>query len=205
GASLGVPEQQAQANLPPPPPPPPSSHAPVQQGYGETILGVMLLRKPKSMGRYDSYTGIVTSQRMVFAQMTGDMLKDSIQAARDQAKAEGKGFWGQWEEQLRASFTFTQRYLTMDPAAALTETPGNFAVDNSATREVKLRLKDINKGAQTHMHEFELEISSNTGTCTFRMDKRDEYVQLLKRAYGERVKTPLGYLSSHGVEFRIGP
>ncbi|HKZ88279.1 MAG TPA: hypothetical protein VJ066_03855 [Candidatus Bathyarchaeia archaeon] len=40
--------------------------------------------------------------------MTREMLKDAIQTARDHAKLEGKGFLGQWEEQLKASFGCTQ-------------------------------------------------------------------------------------------------
>jgi hypothetical protein len=164
----------------------------------------MLLRKPKSLGRYDTFTAVVTEQRMIFAQMTSDMLKNAIQAARDQAKAEGKGFWGQWEEQLRASFSYSQRYLSMDPAAALSETPGNFACNNDAIREIKLNLKSINRGQETHLHEFEIEIASVSGRYEFRMDERDEYVSLLKMVYGEKVKMPFGYFSSHGVRLKLG-
>lgn len=177
---------------------------PPQRNYIEKALGVILLRKPKSLGRYDTFTAVVTGARMIFAQMTSEMLKDSIQAARDQAKAEGKGFWGQWEEQLRASFSYSQRYLSMDPAAALSETPGNFAVNNDAIREIKLNLKNINRGQQTQLHEFEIEISSVSGRYEFRMDERDDYVNLLKMVYGEKVKMPFGYFSSHGVKLKLG-
>jgi predicted Zn-dependent peptidase len=161
----------------------------------------MLLRKPKSLGRYDTFTGIVTSQRMIFAQMTNEMLKNAIQASRDQAKAEGKGFWGQWEEQLRASFGYSQRYLTLDPSTALAETLGNFEVYNNAIKEVKLHVKDLSRGGQADIQEFEIEANSDQGKYQFRMDERDEYVNLLKRVYGERVKMPFGYFS-HGI--RVG-
>ena len=177
---------------------------PPQRSSVEKVVGVMLLRRPKSLGRYDTFTAVVTEQRMIFAQMTGEMLKNSIQAARDQAKAEGKGFWGQWEEQLRASFNYSQKYLSMDPAAALSETPGNFAVNNDAMREIKLNLKSINKGQQTHLHEFEIEISSVSGRFEFRMDEKDDYVKLLKVFYSEGVKMPFGYFFSHGVKLKLG-
>jgi len=177
---------------------------PPQRSSVEKVVGVMLLRRPKSLGRYDTFTAVVTEQRMIFAQMTSEMLKNSIQAARDQAKAEGKGFWGQWEEQLRASFNYSQKYLSMDPAAALSETPGNFAVNNDAVREIKIHLKNINKGQQTDLHEFEIEIASTSGKHEFRMDERDDYVNLLKMVYGEKVKMPFGYFSSHGVRLKLG-
>jgi hypothetical protein len=164
----------------------------------------MLLRKPKSLGRYDTYTGVVTTQRMIFAQMTNEMLKNAIQIARDQAKAEGKGFWGQWEDQLKVSFGYTRRYLTMDPNAALAETLGNFAVNNDTIREVKLNLKNIQQAhGDAALHEFELEIASSQGKFEFRTDERDEYVKLMKQVYGERVKMPFGYFSSHGFKIKL--
>jgi hypothetical protein len=190
---------------PPPPPPPPPDYSPYSSGgTGERVVGVMLLRKPKSLGRYDSFTGVITTQRFIFAQMTSEMMKAAVQQARDQAKSEGKGFWGQWEDQLRASFGYTQRYLNMEPSAILSETPGNFMIDNGAIGEVKLHLKNINRGqTQAHVHEFELEIKSSQGNAQFRMDERNEYVNLLKQVYGERVKMPFGYFSAKGVTFRI--
>ena len=196
----------------PPPPPPPSYQpvvnvpvqAPVQRSYGENVIGVMLLRKPKSMGRYDTYTGVVTTQRLIFAQMTSAMLTNAIQAARDQAKNEGRGFWGQWADQLRASFGYTQRYLSMDPNAALAETPGNFFVNNADIREVKLNVKNLYRGNEpVQLHEFELEVHNPQGKYEFRMDERDEYVNLLKQVYGERVKMPFGYFSSGGVKIKF--
>ena len=208
-------QQQVQPThgMPPPPPPPPSTYqpamnapvqAPVQGGYGENVVGVMLLRKPKSMGRYDTFTGVVTTRRMIFAQMTSDMLKDAIQAARDQAKSEGRGFWGQWEEQLKASFGYTKRYLSMDPNAALAETPGNFFVSNADIREVKVKLKDLHRQGDTvQRHEYELEVHFSQGKYEFRMDKNDEHVNLLKQVYGERLKVPFGYFSSGGFTIRL--
>jgi hypothetical protein len=190
---------------PPPPPPPPPGFIPYSSGGdSERVVGVILLRKPKSLGRYDSFTGVVTNLRLIFAQMTGEMVKEAIQQAREQAKAEGKGFWGQWEEQLKASFGYTQRYLNMAPNAILSETPGNWAVNNDTIHEVKLNLKHINRGQGQHeLHEFELEVSSMQGKFEFRMDERNEYVDLLKQVCGEKVKMPFGYFSAKGVRFRL--
>jgi hypothetical protein len=127
--------------------------------------------------------------------MTGDMVKQAVQQARDQAKAEGKGFFGQWQEQLHASFGYAQRYLTMAPPAILAENPGNYAVDNSTVREVKIKLKEIMNGGNVQSREFEMEVHSASGKVEFKMDERNEYVDLLKRVYGDRVKMPFGYFS----------
>ena len=201
GAAVNV------ASMMPPPPPVESNArmpfpAPARESSSEGILGVMLLRKPKSLGRYDTFTGVVTTHRMIFAQMTGEMLKDAVKMAREQAKAEGKGFWDQWSDQLKATFAYSQKYLTMAPSAILSETQGNFAVNNDTINEVKMKLKHIHQG-NMNLHEFEMEIETNSGKIEFKMDEKGEYVKLLKQAYGEKVKMPLGYFSSHGVNIHF--
>jgi len=168
----------------------------------EPVLGVLVLRKPKSLGRYDSFSGVLTNQRLIFAQMTGDMLKTAIKQAREQAKAEGKGFFGQWGEQLKASASFASRYYDMDPSEVLSETQGNFAVANNYVNEVKLKLKDT--GNQSNQREFEIEIKSSSGNYKFRMDENNDYVKMLKQVYGDRVKTPSGYFSGGGINLKIG-
>ena len=172
------------------------------QALTEPVLGVLVFRKPKSLGRYDTYSGVLTGQRIVFAQMTGDMLKDAIKQAREQAKAEGKGFFGQWGEQLKASASFASRYYSMEPSAALSETPGNFALGNNTVSEIKLKLKDY--GDQSNQREFEVEFKGSSGKYKFRMDENNDYLNMLKNVFGDRVKTPFGYFSKGGLKFSIG-
>lgn len=201
---------QAQPVAYPPPPPPPQftanpAQAPPQnvaqpqpspQGASsEQIIGAIVLRKPKSFGRWDTFTGVLTSQQLIIAQMTSDMLKDAAMQARDQAKAEGKGFWGQWSEQLKASFSYTKRYLTMTPAAILAETPGNFAINNNTVREVKFKIKYLGNYDESSRKEWEVEIHSSMGKYEYRMDDNSQFVDLFKKVYPNRVKTPMGYFS----------
>ena len=163
---------------------------------------MLVLRRPKSLGRFDSYSGVVTNYRMIFALMTNEMINQSVMAARDQAKAEGKGFWGQWGSQLKTGFTYGQKYYSMQPSAILAETPGNFAFDNNAISEIKLKEeRDNDRGM--NVQEMRMEIHSSSGKYEFRMDQNDNYIKLLKQVYGERVKTPFGFFS-HGVNIRLG-
>ncbi|MDG6221837.1 MAG: zinc ribbon domain-containing protein [Candidatus Bathyarchaeota archaeon] len=169
----------------------------------EPVLGVILLRKPKSLGRYDTFSGVLTNKRLVFAQMTSDMLKDIINKARAQAKAEGKGFFGQWGEQLKASSTFAQRYYTMEPSVALSETAGNFEIQNSGVSEIKLKRKSYGN-SDNNQYEFEIEFKGSFGKYKFKMDENNNYVNSLKQVYGDKVKAPKGYFSKGGISFRIG-
>ncbi len=160
---------------------------------GEATVGVILFRRMKSMGRYDSYTGVVTTQRMIFAQLTADMLNQAAKQARDQAKAEGKGFFGQWGDQLRGTFGYTNRYLTIPPQTILAETAGNFAIYNSTISEIKVHLKGQHQNDGPR--EFEAEIQCSSGNYKYRMAENSEFTDILKRVYGERVKMPLGYFN----------
>lgn len=164
----------------------------IPQVGGEATVGVILFRKPKSLGRWDTYTGVLTSQRLIFAQMTSEMLKTAVQQSRDQAKAEGKGFFGQWSEQLKATFGYSQRYLTMPPQTILAETPGNFELYNSTIGEIKVKVKRNEEG---QVHDLEVEIHSTAGKFEFHIDENSDYTNLLKQVYGDRVKMPFGYFS----------
>ncbi len=125
--------------------------------------------------------------------MTSEMMKAAAQQAREQAKAEGKGFFGQWSDQLKATYGYSRRYLAMAPSAILAETLGNFEVGNAAISEIRLRerLRREDQG----VYEFEVQIHSAAGKYEFVMDQNGDFVKLLKQVYGERVKTPLGYVS----------
>jgi hypothetical protein len=197
-------EQSATFAPPPPPPPPPTADADTptasypysqvsQTSSEEQVIGTLLLRKPKSLGRYDTFTGVLTDSRFIIAQMTSEMLKDAAMQARQQAKAEGRGFFGQWEEQLKATFGYTKKYLSMEPQAILAETPGNFELDNSTIREIKVNVKHL--GNQSNRDEYEIEIHSNAGKYEYRMDENSNFIDLIKKVYGDKVKMPFGHFS----------
>ena len=147
----------------------------------------------KSLGRYDAYGGVITNQRLIFALLTSEMINASAQQARDEAKTEGKGFFGQWANQLKNSFNFTKRFLTMQPDAILSEMPGNFAIYNNTITEIKVHLK----GQQDDLahRDYEAEIKSTGGTYKFHMDENSQNTDLLKQVYGNRVKMPFGHFS----------
>ena len=197
-SSVPVPILQAQppmmqapmAQTPPRMQPQPAPIMP--QVGGEATVGAILFRKPKSLGRWDIYTGVVTSQRLIFAQMTSEMLKTATQQSRDQAKAEGKGFFGQWSEQLKATWGYSQRYLTIPPQTILAETPDNFELYNNTISEIKVKLKGEREG---EMRYLEVEFHSTLGKFEFHIDENSDFTGLLKQVYGDRVKMPFGYFS----------
>ena len=85
------------------------------------------------------YTLVMTNYRILFAQTTSAMLKQNVMEARDNAKAEGAGFFKQWGAQISAGFSFADRYLEMTPDQILAETPGNWALEIGRIQKVKYK------------------------------------------------------------------
>ncbi len=95
---------------------------------------------------------VITAKRVLFARTTTQMLKAITAEARDAAKAEGKGFFGQWGAQMGAQGILAARYFDMSPDDILAEHPANFAIERDSI--VKARLKigaagDQNMAAST--------------------------------------------------------
>lgn len=86
-----------------------------------------------------TYSLIITDTRLIFAQLTKERMTAMVNAARDGAKADGKGFFGQWGAQLGTTMNYHQAYWEMSPDAALAETPGNFALHRRDVLDVKFR------------------------------------------------------------------
>lgn len=138
----------AEAAAPPPPPPPtapvqsaappPPPTAPVPNG--EHAIAVISNTSLKTgLIKRTNYALVLTDRRVVFAEITAAMLKQAVSDARDDAKADGKGLFGQWGAQLGAYSDMAGSYLAMTPEQALAQNPANFAVDRAAIKSCKLK------------------------------------------------------------------
>ncbi|MBN1192505.1 MAG: zinc ribbon domain-containing protein [Coriobacteriia bacterium] len=105
-----------------------------------TIIGGLTLVAGFMGLKQKSYTLIITERRLVFAELTKDKITAAVNAARDQAKAEGKGFFGQWGAQIGSTMTHSEAYWQMSPDAALAETPGNWVIERSQFQGAKFRI-----------------------------------------------------------------
>jgi hypothetical protein len=170
-----------------------------------TIGAIPQARKYKSMGMtYDSYVVVLTTRRMVFAMLTSKEMQQAANEARDKAKAEGKGFFGAWGDQLKATFKYGEKYLSMPPDQVLAQNPGNFAIENSTISEVKLSLKRSSGNKATYSSDYDMHVKTPRGEQTFRIDENGDNINLLKEVYGERVKMPFGYMYKGPVKFKLG-
>lgn len=85
------------------------------------------------------YTLVITNRRIIFAFLTKELSRRAVTDARDGAKADGKGFMGQWGARLSAFSSFAERYLTLSPEQTLAEASENFAIERSTITKTKLK------------------------------------------------------------------
>jgi RNA polymerase subunit RPABC4/transcription elongation factor Spt4 len=171
---------------------------------GEEILGIIPnARKMKMMGMaWDTYTIVITGRRMVLAQLTQAMLNTAIAEAQARAKAEGKGFFGVWGDQMAASFGFARRYETLPPDVALAETPGNLAINNARITAIKVSVVRSNSDDGTS-NQLRLNIESGDGRFEYIIPEDDRLTTLLKNVYGDRVSLPFGLFKAGPVRIKF--
>ena len=98
---------------------------------GEGIIGVIPnASRKKNLISMETFNIIISNQRLVFAQVTSQMVKDAAASHR------GEGVGGFFAA-MGSGYTLWERYLQMPPEQALHENPNNFAVYLNQIRKVK--------------------------------------------------------------------
>jgi hypothetical protein len=154
---------------------------------GEKVLFALSnARKPKSFGRHDDYCIAVTPQRMIFARVTSEMLKESAKEASEEAKAQGKGFFGRIKSQMGAHFNFGDKYIGKNPQEILVDHEDNFEINNRNIKRIQVRSKT--RGEDDDYYEFNIETTSGKYKFEFPSTLPKNYDNL-KSIYGGRVQT----------------
>jgi hypothetical protein len=153
----------------------------------ETTLGFIpgATRRSGPLGlKMIAYTIVVTHARLIFAELTGKVQQESAQQAKEQAKAQGKGFFGQWGAVIGSGSG--QRYLQMHPQAILDETPGNFFLFNNQVLSARVWSSSDADDNTTYY----LEIKTAADKLKFEFQSLDErgVRELLRSTLGGIVK-----------------
>jgi hypothetical protein len=151
------------------------------------IIGIVPnLKKSKMLGMLsDSFTLVATPDDTIFAKVTSAMLKQVVNDAKNAAKANGKGFLGQWKSQMGASFNYAERYANMYPGDILAENEANFTIPNSSIKSIKVKDNSRMDEDSTY-NEWVITIQSDSGKLKFKSDFNPK--AMLKQIYGARVK-----------------
>jgi len=183
----GSPVRGAAAAPPPPPQPQPAaSHPP--SAPAETVLGVIAgAQRRKGLLRHQTFSIVVTPQRLVFAEMTQQMMKDAVRQANEEARRDGAGWLGRIAAQMGWMDVEVRRYMAMPVEQALRERPDNFFILNSHVRRVSI---DEQEDDNTEMTSYHLVIETTSGKHSFELKagRPDEARQLLRQVLGAAVR-----------------
>ena len=124
-------------NAPPAYTPPPTAtpaygyQVPVPGIPAEGLIGVIPnASRKKGLIAMEVFNIVVTNQRMIFAMMTSQMIKDAAASHR------GEGVGGFFQA-MGSGYTLWERYLQMPPEQALHENPNNFPIFLNQISRVK--------------------------------------------------------------------
>lgn len=179
----------AKIAAPPPAPAPPAAAAPVPPAVPqEAVVGVIpgAVRRSGLLGlKGEGFVIVLTNLRIIFAAQTAQMLRENVQQARDSAKQEGKGFFGQWGAQLKANQG--QPYFEMNPQHILTEQPANFFYYANQLRSIRLREEHDNENS---ISTYNIEFDTPGGKHKFHFNQLDMrgVKKVLQQLYGNIVR-----------------
>jgi hypothetical protein len=164
-----------QAYAPPPAYAPGYAYPPPAQGVpGEAFIGVIPnASRKKNLLSMESFNIVVTNQRMVFAQVTSDLIKAEAASHR------GEGIKGALKGMM-AGYNLWQRYTQMSPDQALAETPGNFGIYMNQIRRVKYN------GSKAIFSKGGLSVGLNVGIGIGAGDDDDSPAKLEIETIGEK-------------------
>jgi hypothetical protein len=191
--SCGMPLGPAAGVVPPSSPPaPPPAYQPVSQVQpvfqapqpavsGEPLRNLISgLSISKGFMRFDNFNLIITDYRSIFAKITQQIMNEAVKAARDNAQAQGKGFWGKWGAQLNMANNYWARYKGMTPDQILLETQGNFAIENQLIQKIKVKDECDNDDDGGSKTQYEIEFETVTGKFKFKtaFDPKKQLIQI---------------------------
>jgi hypothetical protein len=152
-------------------------------------------QKPKSFGRWDAYIILATTQNLLLIQLTTDMVNRSIKEAQERAKAEGKGFWGQWGAQLGTSFDYAAKYIGWTKEQVLAETPTTLVIPNSMVSKIELSSElnhdDYDKIVQRF--DYKLKIFTASGKHELESRTLDTKIKMFHDLFPGRFKTNIPF------------
>ncbi len=179
-----------------PPPPPPQRNTPQPQPSSETIVAtVSNFQKPKSLGRWDSYIILATPQNLLLVQLTNDMVNKTIKEAQESAKAEGKGFFGQWAAQMGTSFDYAVKYSGWTKDQVLAEIPAAQIIPNSSISKIEL-FSDTNSadyGKAVQRSQYKLKIYAAGSKYELEAGTLDTKIKSLYSLFQGRFQTNIHF------------
>jgi len=152
----------------------------------EPVLGVIpYASQKKGLFKSITYNLVITPQRIIFATLTDQMMKDEAQNAAEQAKNQGKGFLARTAAVWGSRTGFWQKYLTMPVEQILSQHPDNTYIPHSQIKSARIHMGDIEDNSPDV-----LRIDSIAGKMNLelRNTNTNDARKLLKQVLGNRMR-----------------
>ena len=154
--------------------------------YPEKVLGVIPNLGSGMLGQH-SHTLVVTNYRMIFAEVTKQLLNQ--ESERAVAGVQDEGMMSRWKAQMSSHFNFHNRYYNMPPQSILQESPNNYELKPDQIKSVKIRAGHYDHGSG-QQYSNKMVIKSSIGKKKFSFDNMNsnQVKEILGRLLGPKVK-----------------
>ena len=110
------------------------------------VLSALQMRKGALGMRSETFDLILTPVRLVFVPVSSQEMREAVRQAQTQAKAQGKGWFGQVAAQMAWTNVIAERYRSMPVDAVLAQHPGSFYVLNNQVSRIRFHETDSDDG-----------------------------------------------------------
>ena len=115
----------------------------------------------------DTFTLVMTPSRLIFAYLDKSRMQQLVTQARDHAKAQGKGFFGQIGAQLGWVKLLEQQLYNTAPNQILADDSRSFSIPNQVISKVRVRqMIDDETGTQ---NSIQVVIQATSGKYKFQV------------------------------------
>lgn len=157
---------------------------------GEQIVGIIPgIRRKTGLFSSKIYSLVITERRIVFAEMTSQMVNQAAKDAVAEAKEQGKGFFGRALDTMKSTQRIYQKYWQMKPEEILAETPGNYILELRDIASVKIRHGMYHEEqGQYDKDELHIKTTRERIKLTFEYSNSGEAKKVLRGLLGKIVR-----------------
>ena len=123
------------------------------------------------------------------------MVNKAIKMAQESAKAEGKGFFGQWAAQMGTSFDYAIKYTGWTKEQVLAEMPSAQIIPNSSVSKIELfsEINSADYGKAMQRNQYKLKIYSTTGKTELESGTLDTKIKAFHSLFPGRFQTNVSF------------
>ncbi len=154
--------------------------------YPEKVIGVIPNLGSGMLGQH-SHTLVVTNYRMIFAEVTKQLLNQERERAV--AGVQDEGMMSRWKAQMSSHFNFHNRYYNMPPQSILQESPNNYELRPDQIKSVKIKAGHYDYGSgQQYSNKMVIKSSIGKKKFTFDQMNHQDAKNLMKQLLSDKVK-----------------